>query len=257
MKLHLDSFILRLLHAKEREDSRRFFANNAQRIDSVCAFLQDEKPCAVLRAAIRFRQTYTRKDAPLYTKEQYFPLDVVSLTDQEVFVDCGAFTGDTVGLFVTACSNQFSSIICFEPDASNFSVLNRTLIDDRIVKIQSGVWNEESTLTFVADKGAGSTISTETTTTTSVHVVAIDGVQACQKATFIKMDIEGAERNALKGAAEVIRRNRPKLAISIYHSNEEMLGIPEYLHSTLEDYSFHVRHHSLNWQDTVLYAIPN
>lgn len=70
------------------------------------------------------------------------------------------------------------------------------------------------------------------------------------------MDVEGAELNALKGAKKVIETNRPKLAISIYHSNEELLAIPEYLHSTLVDYSFYVRHHSLNWQDTVLYAIP-
>ena len=70
------------------------------------------------------------------------------------------------------------------------------------------------------------------------------------------MDIEGAETEALAGAKQLIARCRPALAICIYHSDEDMLRIAEYLFSTLEDYSFHVRHHSLNWQDTVLYAIP-
>jgi len=257
VKLHIDSPFLHWLHRKDIVRSSRFFNQNSDRVSGVCEFLQDDASRAIYLASIRFRQSYARRDAPEYTREQYFPDDVVKLTDHEVFVDCGAFTGDTAGQFVAQCGNRFERIVCFEPDPTNFAVLNRAHADDRIVKIPSGVWNENTTLTFKSGKSAGSKVSASgKENLVSVHVVAIDEVPECQNASFVKMDIEGAEMNALRGARRIIGANRPKLAVSIYHSDEEMLAIPEYLHAALESYSFFVRHHSMNWQDTVLYAIP-
>lgn len=70
------------------------------------------------------------------------------------------------------------------------------------------------------------------------------------------MDIENAELNALKGAVQTILRDKPKLAICIYHSNDDMLDIPEYIHSLVPEYKFYVRqHHILPWLETVLYAV--
>jgi len=73
--------------------------------------------------------------------------------------------------------------------------------------------------------------------------------------TFIKMDIEGAELNALKGAANIIARLRPKLAISVYHRPNHMIDIPLYLKSLIPDYKLYLRHYSIYPQETILYAI--
>jgi hypothetical protein len=77
-----------------------------------------------------------------------------------------------------------------------------------------------------------------------------------EKITYLKMDIEGGEFHALKGAEKTILRDKPKLAISIYHSHDDMIRIPEYIHDLLPEYKLYVRQHSI-FHETVLYAIPS
>lgn len=257
LKFHILTPALRYVHRDDIRKSKLFFADISERVLAVCELLQDDRSRAVFRDAIRYRQSDARRDAPACTLGQYFPDDVVRLTNHEVFIDCCAFTGDTVRPFVEKSRNQYRRIVCFEPDPSNFEQLAAACTDSRIVKVQAGVWSETTTLKFRNNKGSGSKVaSMESDDIVSVPVVSIDEVPECQDATFIKMDIEGSEMNALLGAMKVIRRNRPILAICIYHSGEDMLRIPEYLGAALDHYSFHVRHHSRNWQETVLYAIP-
>ena len=78
-----------------------------------------------------------------------------------------------------------------------------------------------------------------------------------QKVDFIKMDIEGAELPAIRGAKETIKTDRPQLAISIYHSNDDFVNIPQYLANELENYTLRLGHYSYNHCETVLYAIPD
>lgn len=73
---------------------------------------------------------------------------------------------------------------------------------------------------------------------------------------FIKMDIEGAEMKALKGAEQTLIKFRPQLAISIYHSNNDMQDIPIYLHNILKNYIFKIGQYSPDNDETILYAIP-
>ncbi len=83
----------------------------------------------------------------------------------------------------------------------------------------------------------------------------MDDVPECQDATFIKMDLEGSEMMALKGAEKIIKRNKPKLAICIYHSDQDMLEIIKYIHQLVPEYRLYIRHHSTSYIDTVLYAV--
>jgi hypothetical protein len=85
--------------------------------------------------------------------------------------------------------------------------------------------------------------------------VDIDSIEECKNATFIKMDIEGAEWDALHGARETIVRNKPQLAICLYHSDEDMIRLVEYVHSLVPEYKLYIRHHSRSDVETVLYAI--
>ncbi|WP_442857226.1 FkbM family methyltransferase [Butyrivibrio sp. INlla18] len=73
-------------------------------------------------------------------------------------------------------------------------------------------------------------------------------------ATFIKMDIEGAEKNAILGAAHIIKKNKPKLVICIYHSDGDMMNIQLVIHEMVPEYKLYVRHHSNSYPETVLYV---
>ena len=75
------------------------------------------------------------------------------------------------------------------------------------------------------------------------------------KVTFIKMDVEGAELESLKGAEKTIRRDKPKLAICIYHKPEDMWTIPLYIKELVPEYKLYIRHHSSGVCETVLYAV--
>ncbi len=88
-----------------------------------------------------------------------------------------------------------------------------------------------------------------------IEVTAIDNCDVCREATFIKMDIEGAEWEALHGAEKTIVRNHPTLAICIYHSNEDMVRIIPYIHHLCPKYRLYVRQHSYGTSETVLYAV--
>lgn len=76
-----------------------------------------------------------------------------------------------------------------------------------------------------------------------------------EKVTFIKMDIEGAEYNALLGCKKIIREQKPKLAICIYHKPEDIIEIPELILSINKEYQFYIRHYSTTWAETILYAL--
>lgn len=185
---------------------------------------------------------------------QYFD-KIVNLRDDEVFIDCGAYIGDTVDSFVNRVPN-YKRIVCFEPDEQNFKILEKKRLHD-FYPIKAGVWIENTSLSFRDDIANGSFVSENSDDmTTRVKVVSIDSIQECAEATFIKMDIEGSELPALKGATKTILKNHPKLAICIYHSNEDMMQIAEYIHSLQIDYNYYVRHYSYEAYDTVLYAIP-
>jgi FkbM family methyltransferase len=175
-----------------------------------------------------------------------------------VYVDCGAYTGDTIMECAKTFGSRIAKIVAFEPDEENFEKLKNTVDDkENITLFKAGVWSENTKLGFVSGELAGSRVDTSIDKTDNeIEVKAIDETPECAEASFIKMDIEGSELNALEGAKKTIVRNRPILTICIYHSNEDMLSIPEWMVDNLTDYKFYCRHHSYFIQDTIMYAIP-
>lgn len=92
--------------------------------------------------------------------------------------------------------------------------------------------------------------------TNFVPVTTIDSVVSeKEKVTYIKMDVEGAELQSLKGAKETIMRDTPKLAICIYHRQDDLWKIPEYILSLNKKYRFYIRHYCSYYYETVLYAV--
>lgn len=250
--------------ATDTAKSKAFFEKNAARVQKIADALADDESKECFLKIVKFRQTQNKIDRPKFSlHDQYFPKDIVTLSKDEVFVDCGAYVGDTIKKFLSVCKNSYKRIVAFEPDES----LNAQIPAlPRCVIINKGVWNKKDTLAFECKRdGSGKVITSARCYRTSslagpiisetVQVDAIDNIPECADATFIKMDIEGAEQNALAGAEKTIRRNRPKLAICIYHSDEDMLDIPERVLALNMGYKLYVRHHFGTICETVLYAV--
>ncbi|MCM1211813.1 MAG: FkbM family methyltransferase [Blautia sp.] len=176
----------------------------------------------------------------------------------EVFVDAGGFDGFTTKEFFRWCGGNGYSY-CFDADTGNLDTLKDNLADyGNCEIIPKALWSESTVLSMrmtgnyassVTGQKAGNDIQ-------EIHAVALDDFIQEKKVTFIKMDIEGAELEAIKGAKRIIMEQRPRLAISIYHKAEDIWEIPQLLLKYYTGYKFYMRHYSFDGYDTVLYAIP-
>lgn len=189
---------------------------------------------------------------------QYFLPEIIKLAEGEVFIDCGAYDGDTINKFVESINQQkgssYSRIIAFEPDEMNWHILEQTIkIHKNCEIIKKGIWERPDTLYF--NSGLESSSNLSKNGDIQIPVDSIDHILSGDKATFIKMDIEGSELQALKGAKNTITKYKPKLAICIYHKPEDLIEIPKYIKNLVPEYKFYVRNHHFSAIETVLYAI--
>lgn len=191
--------------------------------------------------------------------EIYFPDDLVELRRDEVFVDCGAFDGDTIRSLLRRDAFSEGRIVAFEPDAANFRSLERyvaTLPDpvrERVSVHQAAVGARECKVQFDA---MGTEASHVGSGGELVDCVALDEAMSGSVPTYVKMDIEGSELDAVTGAARLIGESRPVLAICVYHKQDHLWQIPSIISKLTDEYSFYLRPHLLEVWDLVCYAIP-
>ncbi len=155
---------------------------------------------------------------------QYFPSDLIRLKEGECFVDCGAFDGDTLEEFLSACGGQFHEFIALEPDPANFAALELKLLDSRITAYQLAASSARAQLPFRGSGTVGSAVAPDGTSL--VDCAPLDELLDGRSPSYIKMDIEGHELEALSGARETIRQYKPKLAVCVYHKADHLWKIP-------------------------------
>jgi len=166
--------------------------------------------------------------------------DILHLTKDEVILDLGAYDGDTIREFLTVTDGEYEKIIAFEPDAKNFKKLNKKTENlEKIDRYNLGAWDKEETLYFQKKAARGSRTEKDGI---PVEFRSVDGTVK-DKVTFIKMDIEGAELKALKGAEQTIRENHPKLYVCAYHRDEDMYTLPLKINELCPEYKIYYRHH--------------
>lgn len=234
-----------------KELNKKYFAEHSADIELINDFLEDDYSKEIYAKIWRYRMTHKIKYQPDYNKKnQYFPRDIITIRNNEVFIDCGAYTGDTIKMFKEYSGGQYRKIIAFEPSCKNGRLINE--VDNRIIVINKGVWDENCEVSFQED-GEGSVITDKGSE--KISCCRIDDCEECRDATFIKMDVEGSELRALKGCKNIISQNHPTLAICLYHNPEDMVEIPMYLKEQYPFYKFYVRHHSHRCAETVLYAV--
>lgn len=196
---------------------------------------------------------------PAYHEDcnQYFEKSLIHYEKEEVFVDAGCFNlGTSLKLRDHA---NVKKVYAFEPDPECYKYCLKRKEETNYFQVEffaSGLWDEKTNLEIQMDPFGRSTIS-EKESGAGISAVRLDDVldDKQDRVTFIKMDVEGAELKALKGAKETIQKDRPKLAISLYHKPEDMTEIPLYIRELVSDYKLYIRHYSNRQNETVLYAI--
>jgi FkbM family methyltransferase len=172
-------------------------------------------------------------------------------------VDGGAYNGDTVQtLSEHGC--KFAAIYAFEPDSENFNSLKANAASMRETQISlwpCGVGASTCKLRFSEGESTSSKLSESGSSI--IPVVALDDVLHGQPVNLIKLDIEGAELDALQGAHGLIEKYRPGLAVCLYHYPDHLWTIPSWVADLKLDYRLYCRTYAHNTFETVLYAIPN
>ena len=191
-------------------------------------------------------------------KNQYFDLKNIKWED-EIFVDLGCRDGETDRFLKERIKDKLKYIYAFEPDIDALANCRKTLdklaIDYTL--IEKGGWSRD-TVIYGYMHESGNLVLTETKQDKGfmTNVVALDNVLEGKQVTFIKMDIEGAELEALKGSVKTIKKYAPKLAICVYHKEEDIHDIPAFILECNPEYKLFLRHYGHNGSETVLYAIP-
>lgn len=189
--------------------------------------------------------------------DQYFdlPAELGLVGQNEVFVHGGCFNGDTQKSYINWFGNAYEKIIAFEPNEVQYQVCRDALQKcPNVELVQAGLSDKNGTAKFELDVPGLSYISENGTA--EIKVVSLDNYMEDRKVTFIVLDIEGEEFKALKGAEQIVRTQKPKLAISVYHKPEDIYELPELIKSFRPDYKLYLRHyHLLDMAETVLYAL--
>jgi FkbM family methyltransferase len=203
-------------------------------------------------------------------KDMYFAIPEFSGTFDDIFVDAGAFVGDTVERFIWENLGTFRHIYAFEPGLKQYNALQQRLLrlksewafdTDSVTAVKAGLSSNNDLMSFsyLDDSPLRHGLSVNSpndaqSSTDSIEVYSLDSFLNGKPVTFIKADVEGMEMALLKGARDTIRRCKPKMALCVYHYPSDLVEVAEYVRSLVPDYKFSLRVHAPILGDYVLYC---
>jgi FkbM family methyltransferase len=242
------------------EASREAVEESLAQVDWLFQRLTDESSRALLAAQQAFRLTLDSSVLPPPGP----PLGALAENgvafEPVTFVDCGAYDGDTVNAFLEVSGGRFRRIVAYEPDAGNFALLQggverlplawRERIDCR----NAGVWSEDTVAGFSRTGTPGSALRRDGSA--SVQVVALDGHVPTDGPIIFKLDVEGAEAEALRGAAALLSRHRAIACVSVYHQPQDLWRLPMLIDEIAPGRRLQLRAHGYDGADLMVYAFP-
>jgi len=216
---------------------------------------------AVLMSKLTGRKYYCED---VYEPNQYFSLPKFCGSEKDIYVDAGAYVGDSIERFLWATNGFFSKIYGFEPAIRQYSSLENRVarivsewaLDEQedIVLINAALSDKTGTINSVTESKQLQSASLTIPGASVVQTYSLDDFIAGEKVSFIKADVEGMEMDVLRGAVQTIINWKPKLAICVYHYPNDIHEIIYYLHDLMPEYKFKLRHHSPQMMETVLYC---
>lgn len=237
------------------EDFEKDFAINRDKYEWVYSLLSDDTSKRQFSDLINFKSSLDisfLKNFHDLEKQQYFEDFLYLKKDGEIFVDVGGYDGYTTEFFAELCPG-YERVEFFEPDINNLIEAKNKLKDLKKIKYhQLGLSDKKETLKFSSD-GSASKVDQDGDIT--INLDRLDNM-VNDPISFLKMDIEGAEKAALLGAENLIKKYKPKMAICVYHSSEDMWKIPEIVLNMNPDYKVFLRHYTESIYETVMFFIP-
>ena len=187
----------------------------------------------------------------------YFDLDLIKPNKDEVFIDIGSYTGDTIIDFINTYKN-YKKIYAYEITLESINIMRNNLKSYKDIIIKNNAVADKNTIMYINNNTNNSSANTiDTNGDTPITCVTLDN-DIKEKITMIKMDIEGSEYNALKGCINHLKNDTPKLLISVYHNHQDIIRIPKLIFETNNNYKFYLRCYGNKYYPTeiVLLAIP-
>lgn len=234
-----------------------------RKIQTVAEILTDEKSKKVLENIVS--SWYCEKFpeqlfSEIYQGNQYFCEDIVKIGGNTVFVDCGAFVGDSFQSFLKNVSGKgFAKAILFELNNFTCEELEKNIKEwcsiseqKKIEIVRKGVSNQNTEISYTMSTSSSSVGGDGTY---KAEIVRLDDEISEEPVSLIKMDIEGSEVDALEGAKKIIAQYKPTLAICTYHKISDLWEVPLLIKEILPEYKIYLRHHTKTQIETVCYAV--
>ena len=178
----------------------------------------------------------------------------------DTLIDCGAFDGDSVHDFVLS-HQEYSRIIAIEPDPLNVKKIYEREARESIrglSVVQKGLGDRAGKMHFFMNGDSNSFINDEGDE--EIEITTLDDITAERDLgeVFLKMDIEGSEFSALHGAKRLIQERHPAMAICVYHKEDDLIEIPQYIHGLVGAgvYDYYLGFHGLDLAELVFYVVP-
>jgi FkbM family methyltransferase len=234
--------------------------DQADEVRAAFALFEDPASQKEFLAQIRWRLLADFDTLPNPVKHEiYFPEDLFAIAKDEVFVDCGAFDGDTVRRFFTHRPDFEGAIHAFEPDPKNFAKLSAyrdALPEPQRARVQVHPYATAAKRETVKFSGTGTEAASVGIGEMEVEAAPLDEILAGTKPTYLKMDVEGSELDAVVGARNILQQHAPALALCVYHRQNHLWRVPLQVREYSDQYRFYLRPHLLEVWDLVMYAVP-
>lgn len=245
-----------LWNVNEFWDNREYPSLYQEEFDSARELLCDDYSRRVFSSYIEAQKGNIEEDLLYSTGGAYFN-ELTEGHREGAFVDCGAYDGETAFDYMKFVGQE-CKVYAFEPDKMNFEKLaGRVKNRSNFICLNKGCYSSEKQMSFSSNGDMSSGLHAGGNEI--VEVTTIDRAVGDDKVAFIKMDVEGAELEALKGARKIIERDMPVLAISAYHKQEDLITLIPYMSRLCggnRRYQLYLRHHGVVQTELVVYAIP-
>lgn len=231
---------------------------NLHRYDNLKNHLEDDLSRQILDKILEFLLEDVDAEIPAFKiEEQYFAYDIYRRISEEYVVDCGAFKGDVMRIFLEKNHHQFAHYLAIEPDESYLPFLRHTADQESDGKIEiknCALSDKQEQLRMRNYAQEDSIVCADGEM--QVQAYPLDELIEGRLCTFLKIDVEGYDKKAIIGASKLIRDQKPVIAVAAYHSESDFYEIFEILYSLYENYHFYLRSY-MNVQETILYAVPS
>lgn len=222
--------------------TKEYLFNNFEKAERVYHLLADDFSKKVFSDIIAYKITgdieYLR-GITTYPEEAHN--NILNLESQSVYVDLGAYNGDTVEEFLKFTNDSYKKIYAVEPNKRNFRKLSESTKDlENCFCINAAVWNHSGEILF--SKGGGRMAKADENGVLT-NCVSVDDILNGKKADYIKYDVEGAEKLAIEGSEKTISEFKPKLCIALYHRLEDLFELPLQVNLINSDYKLYIRHY--------------